>query len=383
MSTIAESHRFKSNRFESHRSESDSAVPGFTADPVQEASGTPSARLARWERERARLQGLGLLDPLRHRAGLTDIYVNAPDQVWTDGAAGLCHEELVFPDDAAVQELAMRLITSAGRRLDLGHPCADVQTDQGYRVHAVLPPISAGPTRLSIRLQPEKRPCFLELYERGLFPDAARRILEQMIAERLSFLVSGSTGTGKTTLLNALLGLCGREERLVLIEDSNELRPDHAHCVSLQTRQPNAEGAGGIGLTELIRQSLRMGPTRLVLGECRGEEIKDLLTALNTGHEGGGGTLHANSAQAVPARLLALGALAGMSAEAVQRQAVTALRAILHVERTPQGRRLTQIGLLRLREDQLVVEPVFECTPQGAVVLDRSQRLFEDPWSLP
>lgn len=360
--------------------------PWYVTDPVQamgrfgaeEATGRASARLARWEQERAHLQGLGPLDLLLHRPGLTDIYVNAPDQVWTDGRDGLRREEVSFPDDAAVQELATRLITTAGRRLDLGHPCADVQTDEGYRVHAVLAPISSGPTRLSIRLQPEVRPSFLELQEMGMFPPRAARILRELILRRRSFLISGSTGTGKTTLLNALLGLCGARERLVLIEDSAELRPDHPHWVSLQTRQPNAEGAGGVGLTELIRQSLRMGPTRLVLGECRGEEIRDLLTALNTGHEGGGGTLHANSAEAVPSRLLALGALAGMSLQAVQRQAVTAVHAVLHLERTPQGRRLTQIGVLRLREERLVVDPALAWTPQGRLLVNHRVELFKD-----
>lgn len=309
--------------------------------------GSASGRLARWEAERAELRGLGILQPLLDEPGLTDIYVNAPGEIWTDGAQGLRRRDLAFPDDDAVRELAVRLITLAGRRLDTSHPCADVQTAAGYRVHAVLPPVAPEHPLLSIRLQPEHRPDFAQLCASGLCEEATARLLRRIVAARVSFLVSGSTGSGKTTLLNALLGLCPARERLVLIEDSAELRPEHPHVVSLQTRQPNAEGAGGIGLTALIREALRMGPDRLVLGECRGEELKDLLLALNTGHEGGGGTLHANSAQAVPSRLLALGALAGLAPEAVRRQVLTGLGAVIHLERGSRGRRVREIGVFR------------------------------------
>lgn len=302
--------------------------------------------LDRLEHERAESLGFGPLQPLFEDPSLTDVYVNAPDEVWTDGPEGLRRTEVRFDSDDAVAALAVRVIGAAGRRLDAGHPCTDVQTRQGYRVHAVLPPISPGHVLLSIRRQPEYRPGFSQLQRAGLCGQELADLLRAVVRARLGFLISGSTGTGKTTLLNALLGLCPAEERIVMIEDSAELAPDHPHAVGLQTRPPNAEGAGGIGLTELIRQSLRMGPDRIVLGEVRGEEVKDLLTALNTGHEGGGGTIHANSAAAVSSRLLALGALAGMSPEAVDLQAATAVDVVIHLERTAAGRRVAQLGML-------------------------------------
>lgn len=323
-----------------------------------------SRKLARWEAERAELQGLGILQPLLDEPGLTDIYVNGPREVWTDGPGGLHRRGLSFPGEEEVKDLAVRLITAAGRRLDASHPCADVQTAAGYRVHAVLPPIATGSPVLSVRLQPQHRADFAELARQGMFAPGLDRVLRDLMAARVSFLISGATGTGKTTLLNALLGLCPARERLVLIEDSAELEPEHPHCVGLQTRQPNAEGSGGVDLTALIREALRMGPDRLVLGECRGPELKDLLLALNTGHEGGGGTLHANSAEAVPSRLLALGALAGLSAEAVERQVLSALGVVVHLARTRRGRRVEQIGVFGTGADMVPGAPG---TPSGTV----------------
>ena len=178
-----------------------------------------------------------------------------------------------------------------------------------------------------------------------------------LVERRTNVLVTGAAGSGKTTLLSALLGEASPQERIIAIEDVAELRPRHPHFVSLEARQPNLEGAGGLGLARLLREALRMRPDRLVLGECRGEEIRELLSALNTGHDGGGGTLHANSLDDVPARLEALGALAGLDATAVARQAVSALGAVLHVERVAGLRRLAGVATLALdARSRLVVE---------------------------
>lgn len=209
----------------------------------------------------------------------------------------------------------------------------DVRLGDGIRVHAVLPPVAASGTLISIRVPRARPPSFDELESGGFFGEHAP-LVRRLVAERSNLLVTGAGGSGKTTLLAALLSMAAASERIVLIEDVAELRVQHPHVVSLEARQPNLEGAGGIGLTRLVREALRMRPDRLVLGECRGEEVRELLAALNTGHDGGAGTLHANSLADVPARLEALGALAGLGPAAVARQAVSAIGAVLHVERT-------------------------------------------------
>jgi pilus assembly protein CpaF len=334
---------------------------------------SPAAeRLAAWEARRARFQGLGILEPLLERPGVTDIYVNGPREIWTDGAQGMQRTGLCFPDDAAVRDLATRIIASEGQRLDASRPCADVQTPDGYRFHAVLPPVAARQTHLSIRLQPALRPDFSALQKAGMFSEETGELIRSLVRRKRSLLISGGTGTGKTTLLNAVLGLCPPTERLVLIEDSPELEPDHPHVVSLRSRYANAEGAGEVTLTSLIRQALRMGPDRLILGECRGAEVKDFLLAMNTGHEGGGVTLHANSAASVPSRLLALGALAGLGHDAVAHQAANAVDVVVHVRRSGVHRWVSQMGLLSLEGNDLVVVLAVEFGVDGDATCARA-----------
>ena len=192
-----------------------------------------------------------------------------------------------------------------------------------------------------------------------MFDGPTRERLEQVVRRRENMLVTGGAGAGKTTLLSALLAASRPDERIVTIEDVAELRIDHPHHVRLEARQPNLEGAGAIGLARLVREALRMRPDRLVVGECRGEEVRELLTALNTGHDGGAGTLHANGLDDVPARLEALGALAGLDDQALARQVVSAIGLVLHVERDADrpphdcGRRtpvLAATGRLRIEE---------------------------------
>ncbi|MGQ1839238.1 TadA family conjugal transfer-associated ATPase [Kocuria turfanensis] len=305
---------------------------------------------------RAELTGLGPLEPLLPHRGLTDVYVNGPDQVWLETEAGVRRVASPFRSDAEVRALAVRLVTAAGRRLDAAHPCADVQTAAGYRVHAVLPPVSTGGTLLSVRFRTHRTLSLQDLVDVGtVHPDTAE-LLAGAVQSGANFLVSGATGAGKTTVLNALLSRAPQHERIVLIEDAAELRPEHPHVVGLQARHANAEGAGGIDLAELVRQALRMRPDRLVVGECRGAEVRELLTALNTGHTGAG-TVHANSAEALPARLAALGALAGMSREAVTLQAVSALDLVVHVARAGGRREVRAVSLLEERAGSLATVP--------------------------
>jgi len=227
-------------------------------------------------------------------------------------------------------------------------------------VHAVLPPVSSTGTLLSIRLPRPDRPRLAALADGGLCGSGAAGLaltgrLRAAVRGRENLLVTGAAGSGKTTLLAALLGEAPPGERIVVIEDVAELRIDHPHVVALESRQPNLEGAGGVGLDALLREALRMRPDRLVLGECRGGELRELLAALNTGHDGGAGTLHANSLSDVPARLEALGALAGMSPVAVARQAVSAIGLVLHLERRGSERRLAQLGRFELDARGLLV----------------------------
>ncbi len=286
--------------------------------------------------------GAGVLDPLVHEPGVTDVVVNAPDQVFVDRGAGLEPAGVRFSGEAEVRRLAVRLAASVGRRLDDGSPFVDARLAGGVRVHAVLPCVADTGTCLSLRVPNRARLSLADWADSGSLTALGADLLTALVASRRAFLVSGGTGSGKTTLLAALLGLVPQRERIVVVEDSRELRPDHPHCVRLEARPANAEGAGAVTLTDLVRQALRMRPDRLVVGEVRGAELADLLAALNTGHEGGCGTVHANSAGDVPARLEALAALGGLSREALHAQLGAALQVLVHVRRLPDGRRWLQ-----------------------------------------
>jgi pilus assembly protein CpaF len=203
-------------------------------------------------------------------------------------------------------------------------------------------------TLLSIRLPRLERPSLDSLAADGFFGRVGRDRIDALVVRRENLLITGAGGSGKTTFLAALLSSAPLTERIVAIEDVGELRVSHPHFVALEARQPNLEGAGEIGLSRLVREALRMRPDRLVLGECRGAEIRDLLAALNTGHDGGAGTLHANSLSDVPARLEALGAIAGLSDLAIAHQAVSAIGAVLHLERNGGSRVLAQAGRLTI-----------------------------------
>ena len=213
---------------------------------------------------------------------------------------------MVLPAGEA-RELAVRLVASGDRHVDEATPCVDVRLGHGIRVHVVLPPVSPGGAVLSIRL-PRARPFTIdELDADGYFGAVGAERVRGLVAARANLLVTGAGGSGKTTLLAALLAAAPADERIVVIEDVAELRIAHPHVVALEARQANLDGAGAIGLDRLVRESLRMRPDRLVVGECRGAELRELLGALNTGHDGGAGTVHANSLADVPARLEALG----------------------------------------------------------------------------
>ena len=302
------------------------------------------------------LAGAGVLEPLLRLSGVTDVLVNGPDEVWLDRGRGLERTAVRFSDDESVRRLAVRLAAAAGRRLDDAAPWVDVALPDGTRVHAVLPPVSGGGTCLSLRVLRRARLGLDELVAAGALPGESAGLLRAVIAGRVAFLVTGGTGSGKTTMLSALLGLVDRTERIVVCEDAAELTPVHPHVVRLVTRPPNVEGIGEVALRDLVRQALRMRPDRLVVGEVRGAEVVDLLAAFNTGHDGGCGTLHVNRAAEVPARLEALGVAAGLDRTAVHSQAAAALSVVVHLRRTPAGRRVDELGVVVRRGEFIAVE---------------------------
>ena len=279
---------------------------------------------------------------------VTDVFVNGGAGTWVDRGAGARPDPRVHLSEVDVRSLAARLVARGGRHVDEASPCVDVRLPGGVRVHAVLPPVSTTGTLLSVRL-PRPEPLGLdELAAAGFFAPGDDAVVRGLVARRANVLVTGAGGAGKTTFLAAFLSAADPADRVVLIEDVAELRLRHPHVVSLEARQPNLEGVGGIDTARLLREALRMRPDRLVVGECRGVEVRELLSALNTGHDGGAGTLHANGLADVPARLEALGAVAGLTPGALARQAVSAVDAVLHVERRDGRRRLAQIGSLAL-----------------------------------
>ena len=304
---------------------------------------------------RGETHGLGPLQPLLARDGVTDVLVNGPHAVFLDCGGGLERTVVQFPDDEAVRRLAQRLAAQAGRRLDDASPWVDARMTDGTRVHAVLAPLARPGTLVSLRIPARRSFTLDQLVEAGTLTSHGAVVMQRLVDARVAFVVSGGTGSGKTTLLAALLSRCDPAERLVIVEDATELRPDHPHVVGLEARPANVEGAGLVTVRDLVRQALRMRPDRLVVGEVRGAEVVDLLAALNTGHEGGCGTVHANSADVVPARFEALGVAAGLPRAAVHSQLAAGLEVVVHVDRSRRGeRRLEQIGVLEAGGDGLV-----------------------------
>ncbi|MBW8172148.1 TadA family conjugal transfer-associated ATPase [Ornithinimicrobium sp. Arc0846-15] len=283
---------------------------------------------------------LGPLAPLLADVAVTDILVNGVGAVWLDRGQGLEKVLDRFGDEAMLRRLAVRLASAAGKRLDDAAPYVDGLLPGGIRLHALLPPLVEGGAHVSLRVPRRVVPGLTDLRRWGMVDDYLVRVLQRMVESRAAFVIGGGTGSGKTTLLGALLSLAGPGERLVIVEDTRELRVDHPHVVYLAGRSANVEGRGGISLTTLVQQSLRMRPDRLVLGEVRGAEVRELLTAMNTGHEGGCGTLHANSTGDFVSRFQALGALADMSPAAVDAQLASALDVAVHVSRGVGGQRM-------------------------------------------
>ncbi|MDD6461430.1 MAG: ATPase, T2SS/T4P/T4SS family [Bifidobacteriaceae bacterium] len=296
----------------------------------------------------------GPLDAVMHEPGVTDVAVTPDGCVWVDRGDGMEEHSLVraFGSPEQVRAFAVQLCAQMGRRLDDSHPICDAGTLDGVRLHAVIAPIVPFGASISLRLPSSRSLTLDQLQRAGMMPLAWLDVLEGLVGMRATLLVCGGTGSGKTTLLKALLRQCDARERIVTVEETRELGSlGHADCVSLVTREANIEGAGEVGLSDLVKATVRMRPDRIVLGECRGPEVTDLLRAFNSGHRGGMATIHADGVERVPARLMALGLLADVRPEAIAAMSEGAFDAVLYVKRGPDGRRwLAQIGRLETQE---------------------------------
>lgn len=320
----------------------------------QQLAGTATI-LALVDQLRSETRGAGVLDPLLALPGVTDVLVNGPGEVHIDCGRGLERTDVTFADEPSVRRLAQRLAAQAGRRLDDASPWVDARLADGTRLHAVLAPLARPGTLISLRVPARRTFTLEELRAAGSLTDAALDCLRRVVSARVAFVVTGGTGSGKTTLLAALLSEVDDRERIVIVEDATELRPSHPHVVGLEARPANVEGVGLVTVRDLVRQALRMRPDRLVVGEVRGAEVVDLLAALNTGHEGGCGTVHANSPIDVPARFEALGVAAGLPRDAVHSQLAASIDLVVHLGRDAGGRR---------RVEQVAV---IESSPGGRV----------------
>lgn len=340
-----------------------------SADPLLQASGVPSrsavrsavARAVRDEGVLLRhdelaalareltddLAGLGPVEALLRDPAVTDVMVNGPSDVWVERDGALQRTAVRFADEEALRTAVLRVIGPLGLRLDRARPYVDARLPDGNRLHAVIPPLSSVGPVVTVRRFASVSHSWDDLAASGAIPPEAAAILRAAVADRRTIVCCGRTGTGKTTLLNLLLGEVGSDERVVVIEDAPELAPRCPHAVRLETRTANAEGAGEVTIRDLVRQSLRMRPDRIVVGEVRGTEVADVLQALATGHEGCMTTVHAKAADEALIRLEGMALQAGLPLAAARAQLGVGLDVFAVLSRGPKGMRgLTQIAEL-------------------------------------
>ncbi len=294
---------------------------------------------------------------------MTEILVNGPHRVFIERDGVLHQSDLRFIDAHHVERVMQRILAPLGRRLDESSPMVDARLPDGSRVNAIIPPIALDGPCLSIRKFRKDMLKSTDLMAMQTIDQAIFDFIQEAVGKRCNILISGGTGTGKTTLLNILSQLINPHERLVTIEDVAELQLGHPHVVRLETRPPNAEGHGEVKASDLIRNALRMRPDRIILGEIRGVEVVDVLTAMNTGHDGSMSTVHANNAQDALLRLETLVGLTGRSiAERTLRQMIcAALDVIIQLTRMPDGRRCVSevVEVVGMRDDVYVTNTLF------------------------
>lgn len=318
-----------------------------------------------WRNVRAMLAGPGRdLEQLLADPAVTDVLIN-PTGVWVDRRGYLESVAVDLGDAGEIRALAVRMAAAAGVRLDEARPIADGLLPDGTRLHAVLSPPAADGTVISLRTSRRQAFSLDDLLACGTLDTTARDLVDRILAHRLTGFISGATGSGKTTLLTALLSAVPAQERIITIEQIAELHPHHPHVVTLTARESNVEGEGAITLTDLVHAAMRMRPDRIVLGECRGAEVVDVLSAFNTGHEGGWATIHANAAMNVASRLIALGALAEMSPDTVATQAHAAIDVVIHIARGIDGRRMVREIAVVAPELPLRLVPAYQRSMLG------------------
>lgn len=324
------------------------------------------------------LAGYGPIQPLVDDDSIDDILVNGKSDIFIERSGRLERAAVRFMDDAHVMRIIQRILAPLGRRIDESTPMVDARLPDGSRVNAVIPPVALDGPSISIRKFRKTPLTAEELIETGSLSREVVEFLKQKVESRTSLLVMGGTGSGKTTLLNILSQYIPIGERIVTVEDAAELRLEHNHVVRLETRPPNLEGNGEIAARDLVRNALRMRPDRIILGEIRGEEVLDMLQAMNTGHEGSMATLHANNPRDAIRRLELLASFAGFTAgsKVLRQQIASALDLLVHVSRRSDGRRrLLSVMELVEQGDNLVLRELFRYEPETDSIRDtRSER---------
>ncbi|OGS33914.1 MAG: hypothetical protein A2293_02415 [Elusimicrobia bacterium RIFOXYB2_FULL_49_7] len=302
--------------------------------------------------------GLGPLEPLLADSTVSEIMVNGPDRIFVERAGMLCLSGLTFLSGQHVRDIIERIVTPLGRRIDESTPLVDARLKDGSRVNAVIPPLSLIGPVLTIRKFSRHQLLPDDLIRFGSASPAMVDYLRQAVVGRKNIIVSGGTGSGKTTLLNILSSFIPNDERIITIEDAAELKLDQAHVVSLEARPPNVEGKGEVTIRELVRNSLRMRPDRIVVGECRGGEALDMLQAMNTGHDGSLTTGHANSPADMVRRLETMVLLSGVDlpVKAIREQIVSAVDVIVQQARLPGGaRKIVSLSEVKGMEGESVI----------------------------
>ncbi len=315
---------------------------------------SPSDRTELLNQVLYRVLGLGPLEPLLTDSAITEIMVNGRQAVFIERDGKLEKTGIVFSRDEDILHIINRIVARVGRRIDESSPLVDARLPDGSRVNAVIPPLSQVGPVLTIRRFPSKVLQVEELVARGTLSKPMADFLRAVILAKQNLIISGSTGAGKTSTLNALAALVPSDERLITIEDTAEIRLTHPHLVSLESRPPNVEGAGEVTIRTLLKNALRMRPDRIIIGEVRGGEALDMLQAMNTGHQGSLTTVHANAPAEALLRMETMALMADVELPllAIREQIKSAVHYVLQQERLPDGtRRIVEIGEMALRSD--------------------------------